>query len=115
MACAADCSCETAVVAFAGCIGGGGDAITCGMPILGSGSPAGTALIGCVAGSNSPFPGGTGPGCLVPCGAGNLVGEAGTTEGGSGEGGAGEGGGEGGAGEGGGEGGEASTDAASGG
>jgi hypothetical protein len=62
-ACNADCSCVMGVIAFVGCLEGGGDTLACGTAITNQSSAA--PLVNCIAG---PLGGGGGPGCLRRCG-----------------------------------------------
>jgi hypothetical protein len=63
--CNADCTCKTNILGFVQCVGSGGSLTACGSGLALSGDPATTALGRCVAG---PLLGGSGPGCLQPCG-----------------------------------------------
>jgi len=92
--CNGDCTCKTDIITFITCVGGGGQILTCGGPLLTGGDPAALALLVCTGGSAAAQLGGSGPGCLKPCGV--TLPEGGAGEGGAGEGGGGEGGGEGG-------------------
>jgi hypothetical protein len=78
VACDSTCACKTEVVAFLACIASGGDATTCGIPLVIGGS-SGLPLAKCVVG---PALGGTQPGCLQACGASPPAGGA-VTEGGA--------------------------------
>jgi hypothetical protein len=89
-ACNGDCTCKTDIVQFIACVGGGGQILTCGAPLVG-GDPAALALLVCTGGSAAAQLGGSGPGCLKQCGV--SLPEGGAGEGGAGEGGTGEGGG----------------------
>ncbi len=66
-ACNADCTCKTDVVTLLECLGTGGSVISCGETLYAtSGSDtAAIALLTCLAG---PALGGSGAGCLTPCG-----------------------------------------------
>jgi hypothetical protein len=63
-ACASDCTCNEAVLTFAGCATDGGPPIDCALPLASSTDPATAALAACVGGG---LFGGSGAGCIVAC------------------------------------------------
>jgi hypothetical protein len=74
--CNADCPCAEAVLSFVACVASGMPPLSCGVPLLGQSDPNATALAMCVGGS---LAGGSGTGCLDPCGA-NLGVDAGVRD-----------------------------------
>jgi hypothetical protein len=63
-ACASDCTCNEAVLTFAGCSTDGGAPLSCALPLASSTDPPTAALAACAGGG---LFGGSGAGCVLAC------------------------------------------------